>query len=440
MKCIGALVDFSLLTQYHSHTPDTLAYMEWYLQIFHQTKDIFLEFRTSKSTCVEVNCQDCELRILIANQIAQEAHHISAAQRRRQADQNRLERVNRWADLIQRENHFNFIKMHYLSHFASHVRPFGSILMYSTEIGELAHKERSKARSGRSNKNNGSRQMLSYYGRKHALGMRLQTIEALSKAKNAFVMGNGGMGALASSRSAPWRVLKDRMMENIGSLTELCSALNIDYSDMIEEMLRFIRQTIADDQRLPSDRTELESLPVEQFTHLDIPVPDFQETDMFQIHRTRCTGTKAFRNSGPRNDWVCVQAGGEESYRDLRGRAVARLLALFKIRNVLNGAGDVHCLALVRILDPVRAGRFHCGSGHIQVGKRSNGRDMRIVGIWAVIGQAHVIPSGERQWIPYYLELYSSLPIAKNVLVNMTCRSDKKENNPNPKNREIQET
>jgi len=88
-----------------------------------------------------------------------------------------------------------------------------------------------------------------------------------------------------------------------------------------------------------------------------------------------------------------------ESYGDLRGRVVARLLALFKIRNVLSGAADVHRLALVRILDPVGATRFHRGSGHIRVSKRPNGRDMRIVGIGAVIGQAHVITSGERQWI-----------------------------------------
>ena len=169
-------------------------------------------------------------------------------------------------------------------------------------MGELAHREQIKEGYRRSNKHNAARQILSYYGRKHALGMRLQTIEALSKAENAFVMGNGGMEAPASSRSAPWRVLKGPMMENIGTLTELWRALNIDYSDMIEEMLRFIKQTIADDQRLPSDRTELGSLPVEQFTHLEIPVSDFQEADVFQIHRARCTGTKAFRNGDPRND------------------------------------------------------------------------------------------------------------------------------------------
>ena len=390
LKCVGALVDFSLMTQYRSHTPDTLVYMERYLQAFHQMKDIFLEFRTSKSTRAEVNRQDRELRILMANQITQQAHRISAAQRRRQADQNSLERVNRRADLIQRENHLNFIKMHYLSHFASHVRRIGSILMYSTEMGELANKEQIKEGYRRSNKNNASRQILSYYGRKHALGMRLQTIEALSKAENSFVMGNGGVGAPASSRSAPRPVLKGRMIENIGTLTKLCRALNID------EMLRFIRQTIADEQRLPSDRTELGSLPVAQFTHLEIPVPDFQEPDVFQIHRARCTGTKAFRNGGPRKNWIWGQVGGEESYGDLRGRVVAPLLALFEIRNVMSGAADVHRLALVRILAPVGAGRFHRGRGHIRVGKRSNGRDMRIVGIGAVIGQAHGILSRER--------------------------------------------
>jgi len=153
LKSVGVLADFSLMTQYRSHTLDTLGYMERYLQTFHQTKDIFLEFRTSKSTRAEVNPQDRELWRLMAKQIAQEAHHISAAQRRRQADQNRLQRVNWRADLIQRENPFNFIKIYCLSHFVSHVRRFGSILRYSTEMGELAHKEQIKEGYSRSNKN-----------------------------------------------------------------------------------------------------------------------------------------------------------------------------------------------------------------------------------------------------------------------------------------------
>jgi len=75
---------------------------------------------------------------------------------------------------------------------------------------------------------------------------------------------------------------------------------------------------------------------------------------------------------------------------------VARLLALFKIRNVLSEAASVHRLAWVCVLDPINGGRLHLASGHIRVGKRSTGREMRIVGIGGVIGHGQVIPSGER--------------------------------------------
>ena len=76
---------------------------------------------------------------------------------------------------------------------------------------------------------------------------------------------------------------------------------------------------------------------------------------------------------------------------------VARLLAIFKIQNVVGDATTVQRLALVRILNPINNGRDHYASGHICVGERINGRDMRIVSIGAVIGQVHIIPSGERQ-------------------------------------------
>jgi len=61
LKCVSALVDFSLMAQYRSHTPDTLSYPERYLLTFHQRKDIFLEFRTSKATHAEANRHDREL-------------------------------------------------------------------------------------------------------------------------------------------------------------------------------------------------------------------------------------------------------------------------------------------------------------------------------------------------------------------------------------------
>jgi len=394
LKCVSALVDFSLMAKHRRHTPDTLSYLERYLLTFHQTKDIFLEFCTSKATHAEANREDRELRELIADKRAHEIRRTSAAKRRRQADQERLQRVNQREDLIRRENHFNFIKIHYLSHFSSQVRRFGSISMYSTQIGELAQEDQIKEGYRRSNQNEAARQNLSHNGRQHALGMRLQTLDIFFKAENLVAIEGTGRETAA----APRRILKGQMM-NVSTLTELCRTCNIDYGDIIEEMLRFTKQTVADNHPLSSDPTKMGLLPVEQFTHLEILVADFQKMDVFQIHRARSTGTMAFRSGSPRNDWVLIQVGGEDSYGDLRGRGVAQLLALFKIRTVFSEASGVRRLALLRVLDPINSGRFYLATGHIRVGKRRSDREMRIVDIGTVIGQGHVIPTREGQWI-----------------------------------------
>jgi len=65
-----------------------------------------------------------------------------------------------------------------------------------------------------------------------------------------------------SSRSTPRRVLKGPM-KNTSTLTKLCTALDIHYSNMMEEILCFIRQTAVDDPRLPADPADLGLLPVE---------------------------------------------------------------------------------------------------------------------------------------------------------------------------------
>jgi len=179
--------------QYRSHTPDIVSYRESYLQTFHQTQDIFLEFPTSKATRAQANRQDWELRELMADQRAKEVHQRTVVNYCRLADPDSVERSDRRADLIRRENYFNFIKMHYLTHFASHVPRFGSISMYSTEIGELAYKDQIKDGYRRSNKNEAARQILSHYGRQHALGIRLQIIEALSKVEGVIVVEDSGM-------------------------------------------------------------------------------------------------------------------------------------------------------------------------------------------------------------------------------------------------------
>jgi len=47
-------------------------------------------------------------------------------------------------ELIHSESNFNFVKMHLISHFRDQIYMFGNIPMYSTEYGELAHKDQIK--------------------------------------------------------------------------------------------------------------------------------------------------------------------------------------------------------------------------------------------------------------------------------------------------------
>ena len=89
--------------------PDTLEYMETYLLTFHRTKDIFLEFRTTKAIHAQAERQDREMRKWIANADRTAGATGSTPNRHRPMGEARIERANQWAELIQWENHYNII-------------------------------------------------------------------------------------------------------------------------------------------------------------------------------------------------------------------------------------------------------------------------------------------------------------------------------------------
>ncbi|RPA70789.1 hypothetical protein BJ508DRAFT_201027, partial [Ascobolus immersus RN42] len=78
------LVDFVLVCQYKYHTESTIGLLDEYLAGFHKYKD--------QEKSMEIG------------------------------------------------GHFNFIKIHLMSHFSDTVRQFGSLEQFSTEIGETLHK------------------------------------------------------------------------------------------------------------------------------------------------------------------------------------------------------------------------------------------------------------------------------------------------------------
>jgi len=140
LKCVRVLVDFNMMAQYRSHTPDTIVYMEEYLDQFHRMKDILLQFRVPKLTQAKVDTQRKEIQ----RQRGLMRERVATSQRRRMRDDDHDEEVELRMHMIHGESHFNFIKLNLLSHFCDHIRQFGNIPMYSTEIGELAHQTQIK--------------------------------------------------------------------------------------------------------------------------------------------------------------------------------------------------------------------------------------------------------------------------------------------------------
>ena len=108
-------------------------------------------------------------------------------------------------------------------------------------------------------------------------------------------------------------------------------------------------------------------------THLEVPVPAFEETEVYDIHHARCMGNRLFRNHWSLNDWVWVQAGGEGMYDALRGRLLAKLIALFKIRAYIS-EGGVRRLASIQMLSAVNARHPSDVNGLVTVQQREEAR------------------------------------------------------------------
>jgi len=240
--------------------------------------------------------------------------------------------------LVGCESHFNFIKMHLLSHFCDHICQFANIAKYSTEIGELPHKMQIKDRWQHWNHNDAARHIVHSYGRQHAMRMRLLNLESL-QCHDADLSGDvlHHLDRTASTVTvAPpvvcRRVLKVRW-EDVSNVVDFTWIPGVSLEIIYSELIRYSRHNLPIAHRLPEYHAMLRSLPVEILTQLEIPVLAFQEAAVYDIHSPRSTGDLHFSNQSSRNDWVWVQAGTEAMYRALRGRPLGKLVGLLKIRD-----------------------------------------------------------------------------------------------------------
>jgi len=252
LTCVRSLLDLTMIAQYRSHTPETISYMEEYATQFHDRE--------------EENDQRMEF--------------------------------------IHSESNFNFVKMHLISPFRDHISIFGHIPKYSTEYGELAHKEQIKDGWRRSNKIDAVRQRLSSYGRQHAIRMRILNLEFLQRA--GADLPTEVVEHLEKTRPAPTPpahrgILKGRR-DSIHDVVDFGRACDISPETICRELIPSSRLSLPPQRRLPENPAILRALPVELLTQLEIPVLVFQESGVYEIHSARCTGARLFHNQTSRND------------------------------------------------------------------------------------------------------------------------------------------
>ena len=150
------------------------------------------------------------------------------------------------------------------------------------------------------------------------------------------------------------RVLKGRR-DDIHDISDFGRVCNISPDTIRRELIRYSRLNLPHQQRLLEDGEILLTLPIELMTQLEIPVVAFQESDVYDIHRARCTGSGLFRNYANRNTCVWIQTGDDQTYAALRGCILATLVALFKICHHTNH-DTIHRLTAVQYMSLVNHG------------------------------------------------------------------------------------
>jgi len=147
-----------------------------------------------------------------------------------------------------------------LGHFCDHIRQFGNIPMYSTEIGELAHKTQIKEGWRQSNKNDAARQIVHSYGRQHAIRMRLLNLECLQdrgESLSADVLNH--LDRTTSTVSQP--VIRRRILtgrrDDVSNVDDFSRISGVSLDIIYRELIQYSRHNLPIDHRLPEDHAIL---------------------------------------------------------------------------------------------------------------------------------------------------------------------------------------
>jgi len=183
-------------------------------------------------------------------------------------------------DILREGAHFNFPKVHLISHYAEQTPKYGALGQYSTDVSEAMHKGFKDAYR-RSNKVNSRPQIINTYTRNHTLAMKDLTVDVWTRIRE-----QGNLTAEVGKDTTKAQVhlkLKGKIEWGlISSLENLEQASGL--TGLVQATETFLQREVKSGSTLVQE--------IWAYRALQILVPKFSGKG-FIVHNVRCT--KEFR-------------------------------------------------------------------------------------------------------------------------------------------------
>jgi hypothetical protein len=271
-------------------------------------------------------------------------------------------------EILREGSHYNFPKIHLISHYAEQITKFGALGQFSTDVCEAMHK-RFKDAYRCSNKVESTMQILKTYTRDHTFAMKDMTIATWNRIRE-----HGDPTQGAGVQHMAYLKLQGKI-DSVSNLADLEHVANLKSAT---------RAFLVRELHTDPDALGLLERGISVYNTLQIPIPKFSGQG-FVLHNAKCT---EFRGK-KRNDWVWVRrhVASDAGQHTLNGCIPGRLNAVFKISGK---EGIVYRLAHVTLLQ-CRSSAVRGVEGMVQVRMLKTGGDV-VVRITSIEGMVHLIP------------------------------------------------
>jgi hypothetical protein len=412
LHCVRSLLEFHHYASYRSHDDQTLRQMEDSLEDFHRYKEVFQAVRAGKVANRAARTLRSEL---IKQRDIELAEEMSAADRRCLQ--------NEWKEYLNaeveskltEEGHFNFPKIHLLTHFVETIRGFGNLHGWSSDIGEKAHQYVKEGWRASNRNGDVNVQIIQHIETRVAFNVRrlknnAQDVLLSDEEQNS--EGEGETLQISDDNLDPAQPQTTLHSAQISKgQTKLARFEDLLRYVKIPEFMEATRRFFNAVRCKKIAESELLTFEIRLYHSIKVWVQEFQ-TGIWVPQSIRCTIQKPWYSDEPRNDWVWwttwhergTQRGALQKapYGALKGRLPVRLRCIFKMRVMWKESLHDEWLALVELTEPANGGALEDGSLLPRVTrprtltkrvvKSTEGVVYRIIPVGAISGAAHCIP------------------------------------------------